>query len=107
MLAGPLVVELVYNKHTITVTELNELAAIWIVRGAYVVQSELFHELDTFLHGTRIGSSTKGTQGVVVGIALEQHFPAIEQEAAVGSDFNGAHAKLLAHLVGHLFVLII
>ena len=71
MLLCPLVVELVDNQDAILVTKPDEVATIRIVRRADVVQSELLHQLDALLDGTRIGSSTQSPQGVVVGITFQ------------------------------------
>ena len=70
MLLCPLVVELVDNQYAISVTKLDEVTTIGIVRRADVVQSELLHQLDAFLDGTRVGCSSQSPQGVVVGITL-------------------------------------
>ena len=62
MLARPLVVELIDDKHTILVTEFDELTAIGVVRGTDVVHAILLHQQYALLDGTGIGGSTKGTE---------------------------------------------
>ena len=78
VLTGPLVVDFVDHEDTVAVAEAHEVFAIGIVRATDVVDTELLHQLYAFLDGSWVGCCTKGAEGVVVGIALQQHFPAIE-----------------------------
>ena len=105
MLLCPFVVEFVDHQYTIFVTKPDEVATIRIVRRADVVQSELLHQLDAFLDGTRIGCSSQSPQGVVVGITLQQYLLAIQLQTKVRTYLNGANAKLLTHLVSHTSIL--
>ena len=61
MLAGPFVVELINYQYSVFVAELDEVAAIGIVRSADMIHAELLHQLDTLLDGTRIGSCSEGS----------------------------------------------
>ena len=101
MLTRPLVVELVDQQDTVLVAEADEVAAVGVVRGADMVHAELFHQQDALLDGLGIGGSTEGAEGVVVGIAFEEYLAAIELEAEVGSELDGADAELVAGLIGH------
>ena len=105
MLLCPFVVEFVDHQYTIFVTKPDEVATIRIVRRADVVQSELLHQLDAFLDGTRIGCSSQSAQSVVVGITLQQYLLAIQLQTKVRTYLNGANAKLLTHLVSHTSIL--
>ena len=66
-----------------------------------MVHAELFHQQDALLDGLGIGGSTEGAEGVVVGIAFEEDFTAVELEAELGSELDGADAELVAGLIGH------
>ena len=70
-----------------------------------MVDAPLFHQLYALLDGTRIGSSAKSAQRVVVGIALQKHLLAVELQTVVGPHLDGADAEMLSHLVGHRTVL--
>ena len=70
-----------------------------------VVDTELLHQLYAFLDGSWVGCCTEGTEGVVVGIALQQHFPAVELQTECRADFNGADTKQVGYLIGHATVL--
>ena len=104
MLACPFVVKLVDHQEAIFVAQLDELAAVGVVRGTYMVDAELLHQLQALLDGTGIVGCTECTEGVVVGIALEQHFLAVEFQSETWTNLNCANAKLSAHLVGHCSV---
>ena len=101
MLTRPLVVELVDDEDAVLVAEADEIAAVGIVRGADMVHAELFHQQDALLDGLGIGGSTEGTEGVVVGIALEQHLAAVELQTELWTELDGADAELVAGLVGY------
>ena len=99
ILCEPFVIQFIHYKNTIAVAESHKVLAIWIVGCADMVVAERLHQLYALLDGTGIGSCAKGTEGVVVGITLEQHFLAVEPEAEGGRELDGAHSKLLAYLV--------
>ena len=69
--------------------------------GTDVVEAELLEQLHTLLNGTGIGGSAKGSEGVVVGDALEDDLLAIQLEAEIGAVFNGTHAETRTDAVGH------
>ena len=61
MLTRPLVVEFVYYQNAVFVAEADKVAAVGIVRGAYMVHAKLFHQFDALLDGFGVGCSTKST----------------------------------------------
>ena len=93
VLSGPFVVKLVDNEDAVLVAKLYEFAAIWIVRGAYMVHSELLHQQNALLDGVGIVGSTERSERVVVGIALEEHLLAVELHAEVGAELYGTDAE--------------
>ena len=101
VLTRPLVVELVDDEDAVLVAETDEVAAVGIVRGADMVHAELLHQQDALLDGLGVGGRTEGTEGVVVGIALEQHLAAVELQPELWTELDGADAELVAGLVGY------
>ena len=89
------------------VAQLDELAAVGIVRGADVVDAILLHQLQALLDGTRIGGSTEGSQVVVVGIAFEQDFLSVELQAEVGTYLHGTNAEMVGNGIDGLSLLVI
>ena len=59
MLTCPFVVQLVDHQNTVLIAQLDELTAIGIMTGTYVVDAKLFHQLQALLNGPRIGGSTQ------------------------------------------------
>ena len=106
MLARPLVVELIDNQDAVLVTQFNKLATVGIVAGADVVHAELLHQLDALLDGPRIGGSTKCSEGVVIGIALQQHLLTIKFKSKRRAELYGADAERRTDLVHHGAVLL-
>ena len=107
ILGEPLVVKLIHHQNAILIAEFQEILAIWIMRGADMVHSEFLHQFQSLLDGTRIGGSTQGTEGMMVGITLEEHLLAVHQQALLWDDFNGAHTKRLLYLVGDVALTVI
>ena len=101
VLSRPFVVEFVDNKDAVFVAKLYKLAAIWIVRRADMVHSELFHQQNTLLDGVRIVGSTERSECMMVGIALEQHFLSVELHAKVRTKLYGTDAERRRSLIGH------
>ena len=101
VLVGPLVVQLVDDEDAILVAQFNELSAVGVVAGAYVVDAKLLHQLQALLDGTGIGGSSQRTEGMVVGIALQQHLLAVELHAVFGTVLHSAYAEVLAVFVGY------
>ena len=65
-----------------------------------MVDAELLHQQDALLDGFGVGGCTEGTEGMVVGIAFEEHFTAVESEAELRAERDGADAELIAGLIG-------
>ena len=107
ILGKPFVVKFIHHQDAILIAKLQEILAVWIMRRADMVHTELLDQLESLLDGTRIGSCTQGTEGMMVGIALQQDLLAIHQQALLRNDFDGAHAKLFFNLISHLSLLII
>ena len=72
-----------------------------------MIHTELLDQLESLLDGTRIGSSTQGAKGMMVGIALQQDLLAIHEQSLFRIQFDDTHAKLFFNLVSHLSFLII
>ena len=107
ILSKPFVVKFIHHQDAILIAELQEILAVWIMRRADMVHTELLDQLESLLDGTKIGSSTQGTEGMMVGIALQQDLPAIHQQSLLRIQFDGTHAKLFFNLISHLSLLII
>ena len=107
ILSKPLVVKLIHYQDAILIAEFQEILAIWIMRSADMVHSEFLHQFQSFLDGTRIGGSTQGAKGMMVGIAFQQDLLAIYKQTLLRNDFDGTHAKLFFNLISHLSLLII
>ena len=101
MLASPFVVKLVDYQYTIFIAELDKVAAIRVVRCADVVHSELLHKLYALLDSAWVGSCTKSTKGMVIGIALKQYLLSVKLKAELRSVLYGADSKLLGSLISH------
>ena len=99
MLTRPLVVELVDHQDTILVAQFDELPAVGVMTRADMIDAKLLHQLYAFLDGPRIGSRAQCAQRVVVGITLQQHLLAVEQQALVGRYLDGANAEALLHTI--------
>lgn len=107
ILSKPLVVKLIHYQDAILIAEFQEILAIWIMRGADMVHSEFLHQFQSLLDGTRIGGSTQGTEGMMIGITLEENLLAVHQQALLWDDFDGAHTKRLLYLVGDVALTVI
>ena len=107
MLACPLVIELIDDEDAVLVAKLDELATVGVVRGADMVDAILLHQLQALLDGTRIGGSAEGSQVVVVGIAFQQHFTAIEPQAIVRAYLYGTDAEVVSNTIYGLSLLIV
>ena len=101
MLVGPLVVQLIHDEDTIFVAQFDKLSAVRVVTGAYVVDAELLHQLQALLDGTGVGGSSQCTEGVVVGIPLQQHLLAVELHAVFRAVFHGTYTEVLTVFVGY------
>ena len=106
MLTGPFVVEFIDHQDAILVTQADEVAAIGIVGGADMVHAKLLDEFQAFLDSLWIGCGTECSECVVVGIALQQHFVAVELQTEVGTELNSAETELVASLVGYRTVVL-
>ena len=107
ILGKPFVVKFIHHQDAILIAKLQEILAIWIMRRADMVHTELLDQLESLLDGTRIGSCTQGTEGMMVGIALQQDLLAIHEQSLLRIQFDGTHAKLFFNLISHLSLLII
>ena len=107
ILGEPLVIKFIDHQDTKTVAELEEVLAIRVMRSTHMVHAELLHQLQSFLDGTWISRSTECSQGMMVGIALQQYLLAIDEQALAWRIFDGAHTKLLLDLVSHIALMII
>ena len=72
-----------------------------------MVEAKALHGEYLLLDGTRIGCCTKGSQGVMIGVTLEQHFLSVEQESVLGRQFYGTHAEVLTCFVCHSSFLVV
>ena len=100
VLLCPFVVELIDDEDAIFVAKFNKLATVGVVRGANVVDAKLLHQENALFDGAGIVGGTEGTQGVVVGISLQEHFPAVELHAEGGTELHRADAEMLGNAVG-------
>ena len=107
ILSKPFVVKFIHHQDAILIAELQEILAVWIMRGADMVHAEFLHQFQPLLDGTRISSSTQGTEGMMIGIALQQDLLAIHQQALLRNDFDGAHTKRLLNLVSNVAFVVI
>ena len=71
-----------------------------------MVHAKLLDELQAFLDSLWIGCGTECSECVVVGIALQQHFVAIEFQTEVGTELNSAETELVASLVSYRTVVL-
>ena len=56
------------DPDAILIAEFQKVLTIGIMRGADMVHAEFLHQFQPLLDGTRIGGSTQGTEGMMVGI---------------------------------------
>ena len=66
-----------------------------------MVHAELLHQTDALLDGLGVVGCAEGSEGMVVGVALEQHLASVELQTVFWSHLDGAYAELVAGLVGH------
>ena len=71
-----------------------------------MVHAKLLDELQTLLDSLRIGCSTECSECVVVGIALQQHFVAVELQTEVWTELDDAETELVTSLVGYRTVVL-
>ena len=105
ILVIPLVVEFVNNENAVLVADVEEAGGVGVMRGAYMVHAKFLHQLYALLYGLRIGRSAECSEGVVVGISLEQHFLAVEYESLSRYYLNGSDTEGALRLVCHATVL--
>ena len=72
-----------------------------------MVHTELLDQLEPLLDGTRISSSTQGTEGMMVGIPLQQDLLAIHEQALLRIHFDGTNTERLPDLVGNIPLIVI
>ena len=58
MLLGPLVVQLINNQYAVFIAQTDEIATIGVMRGTYVVDTELLHQQYALLDSARVGGCT-------------------------------------------------
>ena len=101
VLLRPFVVEFIDHEDAHLVAQSDEVAAVGIVRGADVVHAKLLQQSDALLDGLGVGGGAECAEGMVVGAALEDHLPAIEAEAEVGAELDGAESEVVGGHVGY------
>ena len=104
ILVVPLVVEFVHHEYSVLVAKVEERLRVRVVRRAYMVHAKFLHQFYSLLHGARVGGSSEGSEGVVVGIAFEQYFLAVEQQPLTSYQCHVAYSEAFGHLVAHCSV---
>ena len=106
-LGVPFIIQLVDHQDAILVAQAQQVLAVRIMGCTNMVEAKALHSEYLLLDGTRIGCCTKGSQGVMIGITLEQHFLSVEQESVLGRQFYGTHAEVLTCFVSHSSFLVV
>ena len=107
ILGEPLIIKFIHHQDAILIAELQEILAIGIMRRADMVHTELLDQLEPLLDGTRISSSTQGTEGMMIGISLQQDLLAIHEQALLRIHFDGTNTERLPDLVGNIPLIVI
>ena len=107
ILGEPLIIKFIHHQDAILIAEFQKVLTIGIMRGADMVHSEFFHQFQSLLDGTRISSSTQGTEGMMVGIPLQQDLLAIHEQALLRIHFDGTNTERLPDLVGNIPLIVI
>ena len=58
ILRQPLIIEFIHHENTQSVAKSKKVFAIGIMGGSHMIESELFHHLESLLDGTWIGCCT-------------------------------------------------
>ena len=93
-----------YRHRPEFIAKVEERLRVRVVRRAYVVHAKFLHQFYSLLHGARVGGSSEGSEGVVVGIAFEQYFLAVEQQPLTSYQCHVAYSEAFGHLVAHCSV---
>ena len=66
-----------------------------------MVHTELLDQLESLLYGAGICGGTECTEGMVVGIAFQKNFLAVEAKTEVWPYLHGTYSECLRNFIGY------
>ena len=70
-----------------------------------MIYAVILHQFDALLHRLRVSGSAESAESMMVCVAFQQHFLAIQHETLTRNEAYLTYAEALCHLIAHAAIL--